>query len=70
MTVANPIPANSAKSTKGTVHCLICPRNRGMEATCCCCWGRGGRRYHLDLGTVAPAGPARPSLCIAPLIPG
>ncbi|MPC63158.1 hypothetical protein E2C01_057252 [Portunus trituberculatus] len=33
--VTNPTTVNSAKSTKGTVHCLTYPRNQGMEATCC-----------------------------------
>ncbi|MPC71097.1 hypothetical protein E2C01_065366 [Portunus trituberculatus] len=38
MAVANHTTINSAKSTKGTVHYLTYPRNRGMEATC---WAQG-----------------------------
>ncbi|MPC52823.1 hypothetical protein E2C01_046700 [Portunus trituberculatus] len=48
VTVADLTTVKSAKSTKGTVHYLTCPRYWGIEPTC---WTRSGCRYHLDLRT-------------------
>ncbi|MPC37135.1 hypothetical protein E2C01_030608 [Portunus trituberculatus] len=66
--VINETPVNSAKSTKGTAHCLTCPRNQGMEATFQD--GTGRHQYQFDLRTSSTSWSSLPQPLHSTLVPG
>ncbi|MPC54294.1 hypothetical protein E2C01_048203 [Portunus trituberculatus] len=68
MVVANPMTINSAESTKGTVHCLTCPKNRAWKPPVVV-GPMADAGTTLTSGPATLAGPACPGFCIAPLVP-